>query len=45
MGLRQQAEALADGHAALEHLTLASVDHREAVHALIEKRAPVFRGA
>jgi len=44
MGLRQQAEALADGHAALEHLTLASADHREAVHAILEKRAPVFRG-
>jgi enoyl-CoA hydratase len=45
MGLRQQAEALADGHAALEHLTMASADHREAVHALLEKRPPVFRGA
>jgi enoyl-CoA hydratase len=44
MALRQQAEALADGHAALEHLTLASADHREAVHAIIEKRVPVFRG-
>jgi enoyl-CoA hydratase len=45
MCLRQQAEAMADGHAALEHLTMASADHREAVVALLEKRPPVFRGA
>lgn len=44
MGLRQQVEALADAHAGLEHLTIASHDHREAVSAFLEKRPPVFRG-
>lgn len=45
MALRQQAESLADAHAALEHLTMASRDHREAVQALADKRKPVSQGA
>ncbi|MNG37478.1 enoyl-CoA hydratase [compost metagenome] len=44
MGLRQQAESLVDAHAGLEHLTIATQDHREAVQAFLEKRPPVFRG-
>lgn len=43
--LRQQAEAVIDGHAGLEHLTIASHDHREALQAFLDKRAPVFCGA
>jgi enoyl-CoA hydratase len=44
MLLRQFAVSLADAHAGLEHLTLASADHREAVLALKERRAPVLTG-
>lgn len=44
MDLRTLAEATIDAHAGLEHLTLASGDHREAVLAFMEKRPPVFRG-
>lgn len=44
MNLLREAEALADAHAALEHLTMCSRDHREAVVALMEKRPPVFEG-
>lgn len=44
MTLRQLAESVTDAHAGLEHLTMASADHREAVVALMEKREPVFTG-
>jgi enoyl-CoA hydratase len=44
MALRQQAESLADAHAGIEHLTMSSRDHREAVMSFIEKRPPVYRG-
>lgn len=44
MELCRQAVATAEAHAGLESYTMASNDHREAVLAFIEKRAPVFRG-
>jgi len=44
LALRAQAAALADAHAGIETLTLASADHREAVTAFIEKRPPIFSG-
>ncbi|GIK50209.1 MAG: enoyl-CoA hydratase/isomerase family protein [Hyphomonadaceae bacterium] len=44
MLLRQQLEAVIDGHLALETETHRSHDHREAVNAFRERRAPVFRG-
>ena len=43
MALRQQAVSIADAHAGIEHLTMSSRDHREAVMAFIEKRPPVYR--
>ena len=45
MVLRQQAESVIDAHAGLEHLTITSADHREAVQAFLDKRTPVFHGA
>lgn len=42
--LRQFATSVADAHAGLEHLTMASADHREAVLSFMEKRKPVFTG-
>ena len=44
MALCAQAVAAADAHIGLELLTMSSEDHREAITALLEKRAPVFRG-
>jgi enoyl-CoA hydratase len=45
MELCRQAVASADAHVGLEAFTMASNDHREAVLAFIEKRAPVFKGS
>lgn len=44
MALCAQAVASADAHIGLELLTMSSVDHREAIVAMMEKRAPVFTG-
>lgn len=44
MVLRQQAALLADAHAGIEALTLATRDHREAVLAFKEKRPARFEG-
>lgn len=44
MTLAREALAVAEAHAGLEAHTMASDDHREAVLAFIEKRAPRFSG-
>jgi enoyl-CoA hydratase len=44
MALCAQAVASADAHIGLELLTMSSADHREAIVAMMEKRAPVFIG-
>ena len=44
MALVAQAAAQADAHIGLELRTLSSQDHREAIIAMMEKRAPVFTG-
>ena len=44
MVLRQQLEAVIDGHLGLETMSHLSADHREALTAFTEKRAPVFTG-
>lgn len=45
IGLRQIAHALMDASIAYESVTSDSDDHREALRAFLEKRAPRFRGA
>jgi enoyl-CoA hydratase len=42
MLLRQQLSAVVDGHLGLETMSHLSHDHREAVNAFAERRAPVF---
>jgi enoyl-CoA hydratase len=42
--LRAQAQSIADAHAGIEHLTMISEDHREAILAFKDKRPPVFKG-
>lgn len=44
MALCAQAVAASDAHIGLELQTMSSEDHREAITAILEKRAPVFRG-
>lgn len=44
MGLRAQAQMLTEAHVGIEQLTLLSQDHREAILAFKEKRAPRFKG-
>lgn len=44
MALCAQAATAADAHLGLELMTMSSADHREAVAALLEKRAPRFGG-
>jgi enoyl-CoA hydratase len=44
MALVAQAAAQADAHIGLELRTLSSQDHREAILAIMEKRAPVYTG-
>lgn len=44
MALCAQAAIAAEAHAGLELRTLSSADHREAVLAILEKRAPSFTG-
>ncbi|RJG01345.1 enoyl-CoA hydratase/isomerase family protein [Noviherbaspirillum sedimenti] len=43
MVLRRQAEAAIEAHIGLENLTMSSDHHKDAVLALMEKRAPVFK--
>jgi enoyl-CoA hydratase len=45
LSLCAQAAVMADAHIGLELLTMSSADHREAILALLEKRAPRFSGA
>jgi enoyl-CoA hydratase len=44
LGLKQIVNSTLDAGLAHEHLTMYSQDHREAVHAFIEKRKPSFVG-
>lgn len=44
MSLRQQIDALLDAHLGFETLSHLSQDHREAVTAIVERRAPSFTG-
>jgi enoyl-CoA hydratase len=44
MELRQRLDALIEAHLGYETMSHLSDDHREAVEAFLEKRAPVFRG-
>jgi enoyl-CoA hydratase len=44
MLLRQNLAAVIEGHLGLETLTHLSNDHREAVNAFRERRAPCFTG-
>jgi enoyl-CoA hydratase len=45
MGLRQQLDALIEAHLGYETMTHLSADHREAVDAFLDRRAPVFTGS
>jgi enoyl-CoA hydratase len=45
MALRQQLDAMIKAHLDYETTSHLSSDHREAVHAFLEKRPPVFTGA
>ncbi|HMM15619.1 MAG TPA: enoyl-CoA hydratase-related protein [Parvibaculum sp.] len=44
IGLKQLAHSILDASVAYEMQTFATEDHREAVHAFLEKRKPVFKG-
>lgn len=44
MALCAQAAVAADAHIGLELMTMSSLDHREAVAALLDKRKPLFKG-
>jgi enoyl-CoA hydratase len=44
LALRQQLDRLIEAHLGYETMSHLSTDHREAVDAFIEKRAPVFKG-
>src|SRR5690606_11819512 len=44
MALRQQLDTLIEAHLGYETMSHLSADHREAVNAFAEKRAPVFTG-
>jgi enoyl-CoA hydratase len=44
MGLRQQLDALIEAHLGFETMSHLSADHREAVGAFAERRAPSFSG-
>lgn len=44
IGLKQLAHSILDASIAYEMQTFATGDHREAVHAFLEKRTPKFRG-
>jgi enoyl-CoA hydratase len=45
MDLRQRMDRLIEAHLGYETMSYLSQDHREAVHAFVEKRAPSFTGA
>lgn len=44
IGLKQLAHSILDASIAYELQTFATEDHREAVRAFVEKRAPIFQG-
>jgi enoyl-CoA hydratase len=44
IGLKQLAHSILDTSVGYEMLTFTTEDHKEAVHAFLEKRKPVFTG-